>query len=280
VPGADRSGTVVFRTRTMTERRSFGDRSGIHTDAVTNPTPPYPHPAWPQPERRGFWSRISPIQRAGLIAAALLLPVCGGTALAGLLAGGDAPARDPGTNVAGQFASEAPIPAAAGDAPATTAPAGAGEPAASVTTTTAAAVAQPVVTTKTVTQRKSIAFSTRTVKDADLPKGETETRTKGVAGVRTITYRVTLTGGSETSRKQISSVVTRRPVTKIVAVGTRTSGGSGCDPNYSSCVPIASDVDCAGGSGNGPAYVEGPVRITGDDIYDLDRDGDGVACDN
>ncbi|MCW3816310.1 hypothetical protein ONA91_17845 [Micromonospora sp. DR5-3] len=54
---------------------------------------------------------------------------------------------------------------------------------------------------------------------------------------------------------------------------------SKCDPNYSGCVPIASDVDCAGGSGNGPAYVQGPVRVIGTDIYDLDRDGDGIACD-
>ncbi len=53
---------------------------------------------------------------------------------------------------------------------------------------------------------------------------------------------------------------------------------SDCDPHYSGCVPIASDVDCKGGSGNGPAYVAGPVRVTGDDIYDLDRDKDGQAC--
>lgn len=52
----------------------------------------------------------------------------------------------------------------------------------------------------------------------------------------------------------------------------------GCDPNYSGCVPIASDVDCAGGSGNGPAYVRGPVRVIGQDIYGLDRDHDGVGC--
>ena len=44
------------------------------------------------------------------------------------------------------------------------------------------------------------------------------------------------------------------------------------------CVPIASDVDCPGGSGNGPAYAPGPVRVIGTDIYDLDRDGDGEAC--
>jgi FtsZ-interacting cell division protein ZipA len=54
---------------------------------------------------------------------------------------------------------------------------------------------------------------------------------------------------------------------------------SSCNPNYSgACVPIASDVDCAGGSGNGPAYVYGPVYVIGTDIYGLDRDGDGVGC--
>ena len=57
--------------------------------------------------------------------------------------------------------------------------------------------------------------------------------------------------------------------------------GSDCDSNYSgACVPIASDVDCAGGSGNGPKYVSGPVYVVGDDIYELDREGDGVACEN
>nr|WP_231633850.1 MULTISPECIES: excalibur domain-containing protein [unclassified Mycobacterium] len=55
--------------------------------------------------------------------------------------------------------------------------------------------------------------------------------------------------------------------------------GSSCDPNYSgACVPIASDVDCAGGGGNGPAYVSGPVTVVGKDIYGLDRDGNGVGC--
>ncbi|WP_290865407.1 excalibur calcium-binding domain-containing protein [Hamadaea sp.] len=52
-----------------------------------------------------------------------------------------------------------------------------------------------------------------------------------------------------------------------------------CDPNYAgACVPVASDVDCAGGSGNGPAYFSGTARVVGTDIYDLDRDNDGIAC--
>jgi hypothetical protein len=58
------------------------------------------------------------------------------------------------------------------------------------------------------------------------------------------------------------------------------SHGGGCDPNYSGCLsPNASDYDCAGGSGDGPRYT-GLVRVLGNDHYDLDRDGDGVACDD
>lgn len=51
-----------------------------------------------------------------------------------------------------------------------------------------------------------------------------------------------------------------------------------CDPNYTPCVPIATDVDCEGKGGNGPKYVRGPVRVIGTDIYGLDRDGNGIGC--
>lgn len=53
-----------------------------------------------------------------------------------------------------------------------------------------------------------------------------------------------------------------------------------CDPNYRGrCLkPNVSDYDCAGGSGNGPYYVAGPIRVVGSDHYRLDADGDGVAC--
>ena len=68
--------------------------------------------------------------------------------------------------------------------------------------------------------------------------------------------------------------------TVIGAILPTASLAQSCDPNYTgACVPIASDVDCAGGSGNGPAYVVGPVRVVGKDIYGLDRDGDGIGCD-
>jgi hypothetical protein len=54
---------------------------------------------------------------------------------------------------------------------------------------------------------------------------------------------------------------------------------SRCDPNYAgACLkPDSPDYDCRGGSGDGPDYI-GPVRVVGDDHYGLDRDGDGIGC--
>ena len=51
-----------------------------------------------------------------------------------------------------------------------------------------------------------------------------------------------------------------------------------CTPGYDPCIPPGDDVDCAGGGGNGPRYVTGPVKVTGSDPYGLDRDHDGVGC--
>ncbi|MBL0887877.1 hypothetical protein HGK34_16585 [Myceligenerans sp. I2] len=149
----------------------------------------------------------------------------------------------------------------------------------------------PVTTTKKVTKKEAIPFEEITKKDPNLDKGTKKVTTQGVKGVRTKTYRVTYVDGKETERELVKKVVTKEPVDKVVSVGTRTppppepaepeqaEPEPNCDPNYSgACVPIASDVDCASGSGNGPAYVRGPVYVTGSDIYDLDRDGDGVAC--
>ena len=53
-----------------------------------------------------------------------------------------------------------------------------------------------------------------------------------------------------------------------------------CTPGYSPCIPPGDDVDCAGGSGNGPRYVQGPITVTGPDIYGLDADHDGIGCES
>lgn len=55
-----------------------------------------------------------------------------------------------------------------------------------------------------------------------------------------------------------------------------------CDPNYvGACLHEGiGDYDCAGGSGNGPNYVEGPIEVVGVDEFGLDSDGDGIACED
>lgn len=214
----------------------------------------------------------------GSVTLSLLLLCCAGTAIVGAFTG------EPESTKTGTAAEQPqqPILAAPGepaqeespiDAPPSTVPSSAPL---SVAPSPAAA---PVVQVTTVTEQATIRYGQRTVKDSSLAEGKRVVRTKGVNGARTLTYEVTTTDGVRTAKKLVTSAVTKQPVTQVVAVGTKKPQSSKCDPNYSGCVPIASDVDCAGGSGNGPAYVSGPIRVIGNDIYDLDRDGDGIACD-
>ena len=54
-----------------------------------------------------------------------------------------------------------------------------------------------------------------------------------------------------------------------------------CTPGYSPCIRNkASDVDCYGGSGNGPRYTKPGVvyQVRGSDPYGLDADHDGKGC--
>lgn len=76
----------------------------------------------------------------------------------------------------------------------------------------------------------------------------------------------------------LAYVATQEQNSSPATSSVRTQVSSSCHPSYDPCVPVASDVDCAGGRGNGPAYVRGPVRVIGPDVYGLDRDGDGIGC--
>jgi micrococcal nuclease len=41
------------------------------------------------------------------------------------------------------------------------------------------------------------------------------------------------------------------------------SSSGNCTLGYSPCLPLATDYDCAGGSGDGPEYARGPIHVTG-----------------
>jgi hypothetical protein len=76
-----------------------------------------------------------------------------------------------------------------------------------------------------------------------------------------------------------SKPTTAKPTTSK-AKSTTSKPASQCHPSYvGACVPVGvKDVDCAGGSGDGPYYVKGPIRVVGPDVYKLDADKDGLAC--
>ncbi|NQX04362.1 G5 domain-containing protein [Rathayibacter sp. VKM Ac-2856] len=144
-----------------------------------------------------------------------------------------------------------------------------------------------VITTETVTETVAIPRSSRTEDDPGAAQG-TSTVIAGVDGVLTRTVEVVKHDGAEVSRSQLSESVTTPPVDDVTRVGTLVPApapvaepaGAGCHSSYAGeCVPIASDGDCAAGSGNGPVYILGPVTVVGPDDYDLDNDGDGIACD-
>lgn len=78
----------------------------------------------------------------------------------------------------------------------------------------------PIVTTKDVTETTPIPFDSTTVESTTLAQGTSTVTTTGVNGVRTTTFRVTLTDGVETSRQQVSEAVTTQPVAQVTTIGT------------------------------------------------------------
>ena len=70
---------------------------------------------------------------------------------------------------------------------------------------------------------------------------------------------------------------TQPPIPTQPPAPTRSSN---CHPSYVGvCLKTdAGDYDCAGGSGNGPNYVQGPFQVVGYDEFGLDSNGDGIGC--
>jgi hypothetical protein len=105
---------------------------------------------------------------------------------------------------------------------------------------------------------------------SDQTKTTTSTSTTTVVSNRTETATRTVTKRSKPRRVTVTQTETTEAAS--AASGGGGGGGSGCDPNYQgACVPTdQGDVDCAD--------ISGPVQVVGSDPNDLDRDGDGVAC--
>ena len=82
---------------------------------------------------------------------------------------------------------------------------------------------EEVVTERTVTETKKeiIPFETKTVNDDTVEYGKTVVKTEGINGEKTYTYDVTYEGKKEILRKLAKEEITKQPVTKVIANGTK-----------------------------------------------------------
>jgi len=87
--------------------------------------------------------------------------------------------------------------------------------------TSGAKIAVQRVQTKDSTVTEPVAFATTRMKTNSLFTDQTKVSRSGVDGVRTVTVRSTVVDGKVIGKKQLSSKVTKAPVSRILLVGTK-----------------------------------------------------------
>ena len=80
--------------------------------------------------------------------------------------------------------------------------------------------APSVVKSEVVVSKETISFKTIEQTDATLPKGQTKVVQEGVSGERTILTEVSSIDGKKSS-KVLENTITKQPINKIIAVGTK-----------------------------------------------------------
>jgi uncharacterized protein YabE (DUF348 family) len=76
---------------------------------------------------------------------------------------------------------------------------------------------------KSKTKKVKVDFDTERKKSSKLNKGVTKIDKQGVEGVRAVTYRLVRHNGELVKRTKIKSKLIKKPVTKVVLVGTKTT---------------------------------------------------------
>ena len=77
------------------------------------------------------------------------------------------------------------------------------------------------VQSQVITVDTEIPFESREVSDSTLEKGKTRIKTKGVNGLKRMTYEVTTENGIEVKRVVLSESTVKNPTAQVVAVGTK-----------------------------------------------------------
>jgi len=131
-------------------------------------------------------------------------------------------------------------------------------------------LASPTTTKKTTPT--TVAVVAAPTSAVTLPSTTAEPTTTPPTTVPSTTARPTTTHPPATAAPATHPPATKPPPTEPPA--------SNCDPAYpDACLHDGiGDYDCAGGSGNGPNYVAGPIRVRPPDPFGLDSDHDGIGC--
>jgi uncharacterized protein YabE (DUF348 family) len=74
---------------------------------------------------------------------------------------------------------------------------------------------------QTITVDESVNFETETIEDADQSVGYLDIQVPGKKGMKSVTYEVIIQDGKEVSRKQIASLITKKPSKQIEVVGVK-----------------------------------------------------------
>jgi len=125
------------------------------------------------------------------------------------------------------------------------------------------AVEQPIADVRPLSEVR-VTTTTTTATSVPSPSTSTSTSTSTSLQPRTTTT---------VARPPATVAPARAPATAAAPrVTTVPSTARGCDPNYAgACVPSGPDVDCADLNAR-------RFRVIGEDIFRLDGDGDGIAC--
>ncbi|WP_042354558.1 M23 family metallopeptidase [Bacillus rubiinfantis] len=78
-----------------------------------------------------------------------------------------------------------------------------------------------VIVERETNQKEKIPFTTKVVKDSSMPKGETNVKQKGKAGLQTVIYKITEQNGSIVKRGKASQDIIKQPVERIIVKGTK-----------------------------------------------------------
>ncbi len=94
------------------------------------------------------------------------------------------------------------------------------------------AVALTRIDRKRISATETVGYATRSTRTSSLYKGQTKVVTEGRAGLRKAVYALVYADGKLMTRRLVGASITKRPVTRVVQVGTKrrpvsSSGGGG-----------------------------------------------------